>query len=137
MPKISTDRFHPEIERNKYMNEIKQNKMQTMPIPALIISMSLPMMLSMLIQALYNIVDSIFISRVSEAALTADHCNCTRCWYSSRYKLTTFQKAWRAEDRRSHTCCRDRYLPFPRHICNCSNPRSATFSLVCNDVHKG
>ncbi|MCR5732461.1 MAG: MATE family efflux transporter [Sphaerochaetaceae bacterium] len=53
------------------MNEIKQNKMQTMPIPALIISMSLPMMLSMLIQALYNIVDSIFISRVSEAALTA------------------------------------------------------------------
>lgn len=53
------------------MNEIKQNKMQTMPIPALIISMALPMMLSMLIQALYNIVDSIFISRVSEAALTA------------------------------------------------------------------
>ena len=53
------------------MDQVKQNKMQTRAIPALIITMSLPMMLSMLIQALYNVVDSIFISRVSEAALTA------------------------------------------------------------------
>ncbi len=53
------------------MDQVKQNKMQTMKIPALIVTMSLPMMLSMLIQALYNVVDSIFISRVSEAALTA------------------------------------------------------------------
>jgi len=53
------------------MDKVKQNKMQTRAIPSLIITMSLPMMLSMLIQALYNVVDSIFISRVSEAALTA------------------------------------------------------------------
>lgn len=51
--------------------ELTQNKMGTMPIRKLLVSMSLPMMASMLVQALYNIVDSIFVSRVSEAALTA------------------------------------------------------------------
>jgi putative MATE family efflux protein len=49
----------------------KENKMGTMPIKKLIISMSLPMMISMLVQALYNVVDSIFVSRISEDALTA------------------------------------------------------------------
>ncbi len=52
----------------KLMNE---NKMGVMPINKLILSMSLPMMASMLVQALYNIVDSIFVSRISENALTA------------------------------------------------------------------
>lgn len=50
---------------------IKENKMGTLPIPRLLISMSLPMMLSMLVQALYNIVDSIFVAKISESALTA------------------------------------------------------------------
>ena len=49
----------------------KENKMGTMPVNRLLISMSLPMMLSMLVQALYNIVDSIFVSRIDENALTA------------------------------------------------------------------
>ncbi len=49
----------------------KENKMGVMPINKLLISMSLPMMISMLVQALYNIVDSIFVSRISEDALTA------------------------------------------------------------------
>lgn len=49
----------------------KENIMAYEKIPTLIAKMSLPMMLSMLIQALYNVVDSIFVSRVSEAALTA------------------------------------------------------------------
>lgn len=48
-----------------------ENKMGVMPINKLLISMSVPMMLSMLVQALYNIVDSIFVARVSENALTA------------------------------------------------------------------
>ena len=52
-------------------SEIKENIMGYEPIPKLIIKISLPLMLSMLIQALYNIVDSIFVSRVSEASLTA------------------------------------------------------------------
>ncbi len=51
--------------------EVKENKMGTMPIQPLLLNMALPMMLSMLVQALYNIVDSIFVSRVSEDALTA------------------------------------------------------------------
>lgn len=49
----------------------KENKMGIMPVKQLIISMSLPMMISMLVQALYNVVDSIFVSRISESALSA------------------------------------------------------------------
>lgn len=45
--------------------------MGTMPVPRLVISMSTPIMFSMLVQALYNIVDSIFVSMQSEMALTA------------------------------------------------------------------
>ena len=50
---------------------VKENKMGIMPIPKLLISMSLPMIISMLVQALYNIVDSIFVAQLNEAALTA------------------------------------------------------------------
>ena len=49
----------------------EENKMGTMPINRLLITMSLPMMASMLVQALYNIVDSIFVSRIHEDALSA------------------------------------------------------------------
>ena len=48
-----------------------ENKMGTMPVGKLLFNMSLPMMVSMLVQALYNIVDSIFVSKLSENALTA------------------------------------------------------------------
>lgn len=48
-----------------------ENKMGYMPEGKLLLNMSLPMMLSMLVQAMYNIVDSIFVSRISEDALTA------------------------------------------------------------------
>ncbi len=48
-----------------------ENKMGTMPIAKLLFNMSLPMMISMLVQALYNIVDSIFVAKLSENALTA------------------------------------------------------------------
>ena len=50
---------------------LPQNKMATVPIGKLLFSMSLPLMLSMIMEALYNVVDSLFISRVSEKALTA------------------------------------------------------------------
>ena len=49
----------------------KENKMGVMPIPKLILNMSLPMILSMLVQALYNIVDSYFVARYDLQALTA------------------------------------------------------------------
>ncbi len=48
-----------------------ENSMGTLPVGRLILQMSLPMMFSMLVQSLYNIVDSIFVSRVAEDALTA------------------------------------------------------------------
>ena len=49
----------------------KENKMGVMPVNRLLISMSVPMMISMLVQALYNIVDSMFVAQISENALTA------------------------------------------------------------------
>lgn len=49
----------------------EENKMGYLPIPKLLFGMSIPMMISMLVQALYNIVDSIFVSKISENALTA------------------------------------------------------------------
>lgn len=48
-----------------------ENKMGTMPIFTLIMSMSLPMMFSMLVQAFYNVVDSYFVAKISENAITA------------------------------------------------------------------
>ena len=52
------------------MNKI-ENPMKVKPIFPLLISMSVPTMISMLIQSMYNIVDSIFVSKISENALTA------------------------------------------------------------------
>lgn len=49
----------------------EENKMGVMPINKLLLSMSLPIMISMLVQALYNVVDSIFVARINENALTA------------------------------------------------------------------
>lgn len=53
------------------MDQIKENKMGTMPVGRLLFSMATPMIISMLVQALYNIVDSIFVARLSEDALNA------------------------------------------------------------------
>lgn len=57
------------MEENK--NMMPENKMGTQPIGRLLIGMAVPMMLSMLVQAFYNVVDSIFVSQISENALTA------------------------------------------------------------------
>ena len=51
--------------------EESQDKLGTMPIGRLLVTMSVPMMISMFIQALYNVVDSMFVARLSEDALTA------------------------------------------------------------------
>ncbi|MCI8786280.1 MAG: MATE family efflux transporter [Eubacterium sp.] len=48
-----------------------ENKMGTMPINKLLVNISLPMVVSMLVQALYNIVDSVFVAQIDEYALTA------------------------------------------------------------------
>ena len=50
---------------------LKENKMGVMPVGKLLVNMALPMIISMLVQALYNIVDSIYVSQVSESAVTA------------------------------------------------------------------
>ena len=52
-------------------NTLKENKMGVMPIGRLLVNMALPMIISMLVQALYNVVDSIYVSRISESAVTA------------------------------------------------------------------
>ena len=53
------------------MGTPSENKMGWMPVNRLLVSISAPMMVSMLVQALYNIVDSIYVSRINENALTA------------------------------------------------------------------
>lgn len=53
------------------MKNNSKNKMETMPIKKLVVNISVPLMISLLVQSLYNIVDSIFVARISEEALTA------------------------------------------------------------------
>jgi putative MATE family efflux protein len=50
---------------------IKENKMGVMPEGKLLANMALPMIISMLVQALYNVVDSVYVSQISESAVTA------------------------------------------------------------------
>ena len=50
---------------------LKENKMGTMPVGKLLFSMALPLAISMMVQAFYNVVDSYYVSRVSESAVTA------------------------------------------------------------------
>ena len=64
-------KFYGLRKKDVNMDNIRENKMGTMPIGKLLFGMGIPMMLSMLVQALYNIVDSIFVSEISEDALTA------------------------------------------------------------------
>ena len=52
-------------------NPLQENKMGVMPVGKLLANMALPMILSMLVQALYNVVDSVYVSRISESAVTA------------------------------------------------------------------
>ena len=52
-------------------NPLTENKMGTMPIGKLLINMATPMIISMIVQALYNVVDSVYVSRISESAVTA------------------------------------------------------------------
>ncbi len=51
--------------------DLRENKMKTMPEGKLLLTMALPLILSMWVQAFYNVVDSIYVSRVSESAVTA------------------------------------------------------------------
>ena len=51
--------------------DLRENKMRTMPVGRLLFTMALPLAISMLVQAFYNVVDSIYVSQVSESAVTA------------------------------------------------------------------
>ncbi|MCD7825874.1 MAG: MATE family efflux transporter [Clostridiaceae bacterium] len=57
--------------RSMRLNMKTENKMAVMPVPKLLFNMSIPLMFFLLIQSLYNIVDGIFVAKLSENALTA------------------------------------------------------------------
>ena len=59
------------MSEEKAAPNLRENKMRTMPVGKLLFTMALPLALSMLVQAVYNVVDSIYVSRVSESAVTA------------------------------------------------------------------
>ena len=58
-------------EKDMSATTLRENKMGIMPVGKLLMNMALPMIISMLVQALYNVVDSIYVSRISESAVTA------------------------------------------------------------------
>lgn len=59
------------MKQEKKFNPPTENKMGTMPVAKLLITMSAPMMVSMIVQACYNVVDSVFVSQLGENALNA------------------------------------------------------------------
>ena len=59
------------MNENQKKLPLGENKMGVMPVGKLLINMALPMIISMLVQALYNVVDSIYVSQISESAVTA------------------------------------------------------------------
>ncbi len=69
--KHAAESFQGDGKMNQQPQPAQENKMGVMPVHRLLLTMSGPMMVSMLIQALYNVVDSMFVSYISEAALTA------------------------------------------------------------------
>lgn len=80
---------------------MEENKMAVMPVNKLLISMALPMMISMLVQALYNIVDSMFVAQISENAdggfsgvSCAEPDDCCRHRYRCWYQCTGFPFSW-------------------------------------------
>ena len=52
-------------------NPLTENKMGVMPVGRLLVNMAAPMIIAMIVQALYNVVDSVYVSRISESAVTA------------------------------------------------------------------
>jgi len=60
------------MKPSNHVNDVqKENKLGVMPIPRLLVTMALPLILSMFVQALYNVVDSFFVARMGEDALAA------------------------------------------------------------------
>lgn len=71
MSKENELKLNNSANENDELKNVRENKMGIMPVNRLLISMSLPIIISMLVQALYNIVDSIFVAQINENALTA------------------------------------------------------------------
>ena len=59
------------MEKEKKIPDLRENKMGTMPLGKLLFNMALPLVLSMLVQALYNVVDSVYVAGYSQNAVTA------------------------------------------------------------------
>ena len=59
------------MDNQKNSPDLRENKMGVMPVGKLLVNMALPMIISMLVQAMYNVVDSIYVSQISESAVTA------------------------------------------------------------------
>ena len=59
------------MDSQKKNHDLQENKMGVMPVGKLLTNMAIPLIISMLVQALYNVVDSVYVSQVSESAVTA------------------------------------------------------------------
>ena len=83
---------------------MEENKMGTVPVSRLVISMGLPLMLSLLISSLYNFVDSVFVARVSEDALTAISLVIARSRQRRRSERCDFAGTRRKESEKGKRC---------------------------------
>ena len=68
------------MDNQKNSTDLRENKMGVMPVGKLLVNMALPMIISMLVQAMYNVVDSIYVSRSPKAPLP-------RCPWRSRCRI--------------------------------------------------
>ena len=77
---------------------MEENKMGVMPIGKLIVTMSLPIMISMLVQALYNVVDSVFVARIDDCSVhgisNSKSDDCSQCRNGSGCQCTTGSLSW-------------------------------------------
>lgn len=95
------------------MEGTQKNKMAEIPIKKLVLKMGLPMIISMVLQALYNVVDSVFVANMGEKGAIANQSSsntcfsysnfnyCNRCWNWNRIKCTIIQKFRRKKSRKS------------------------------------
>ena len=74
-----------------------QEFMKEKPVMPLVISIALPMTFSMLVNALYNIIDSYFVAQISEDAMTAESGQCSGHWFCYRNKCYDGLLSWGTE----------------------------------------
>lgn len=119
--------------------------MKEKPVGPLLASMALPMVFSMLVNSLYNIVDSFFVAQISEQAMTAlslvypvqNMINAVAHWLRDRNQRQSFLSPWRRRQKNGRHCRNPRIFSVcdPRDPDDCDQHRC--YARIPSDVHPG